>query len=229
MGVAGEGAIFQISSGSSRDSVGGDMRLWAGSGADFGMAGSVDIFGNNTVVRNELGQWTFGADQTLTVPGPITRPISDTLILVSTGTDDKAASVSIDGEASRLLLRTANSDILRTWEFGLSGILSFPIGENGQLFIQDGEIGNEDGAIVLTSNHNNVIVNATNSGDLLRTWTFRNDGTFILPPDKLIKYPDGTVYGGGGGGGSVNIDIDGGYYNSMYDETDLVLDGGGPV
>jgi hypothetical protein len=217
MGVEGEGAIFQISSGSSSDGVGGDMRLWAGSGADFGMAGSVDIFGNNTVVRNELGQWTFGADQNLTVPGDIVFPNN--------------SHISASDDRGGIQLTTSRGTVLfgNQPECVPTLLRHFHImkddPENVDLFL-----GDDNNYVKLPGSGETAygVEIGTNVGNAY-TWRFDTNGTFILPPDKLIKYPDGTVYGGSGSNNTINIDIDGGYYNSVYDETDLVLDGGGPV
>jgi hypothetical protein len=57
------------------------------------------------------------------------------------------------------------------------------------------------------------------------SWVFNSSGNLVLPVDKYIKYPDGTIYGGSGSG-TVNIEIDGGFPSSIFDETSLVIDGG---
>jgi hypothetical protein len=90
--VAEEGAVFQISAGMSTGNIGGDLKLWAGMGADPGMFGSVDILGNVTVIRNELGQWEFGTDGRTTFP-------SATIPITSKGSiGDHAGQVAFDSD-----------------------------------------------------------------------------------------------------------------------------------
>ena len=219
MGVAGEGAIFQISAGSSSESTGGDLRLYAGGGADFGMVGLVDIFGNSTQIRIELGQWTFAADKTLTVPGDIIFPNN--------------AYISASDNLGGIQLTTDRGTVLfgNTPECVPTALAHFHIMKDNAATV-DLILGDDFNFVKLKGDEGTAPfgpygVEVKSGGSY--TWRFDTNGTFILPPDKLIKYPDGTVYGGSGSNNSINIDIDGGYYNSVYDETDLVLDGGGPV
>jgi hypothetical protein len=94
--TSGEGAVFQISAGMSTDNIGGDLRLYAGQGADFGMYGSVDILGNNTVIRNELGRWEFGADGALTLPNTGTIGDSNGLLIVPGSIKIASEKISLD-------------------------------------------------------------------------------------------------------------------------------------
>jgi len=218
-GIAGPGDILQISSGSSSESSGGDLRLYAGGGADFGMGGLVDIYGNSTQIRTELGQWTFGADKTLTVPGDIIFPNN--------------AYISASDNLGGIQLTTDRGTVLfgNTPECVPTALAHFHIMKDNAASV-DLILGDDINFVKLKGDEGTAPfgpygVEVKSGGSY--TWRFDTNGTFILPPDKLIKYPDGTVYGGSGSNNSINIDIDGGYYNSVYDETDLVLDGGGPV
>ena len=52
-------------------------------------------------------------------------------------------------------------------------------------------------------------------------------GNLVLPPNGNIINSDGSVYGGSNSSGnSVNTLIDGGFPSTIFDETDLVVDGG---
>lgn len=72
--------------------------------------------------------WRFETNGSLTVPGSITRPVDDTLILVTSGTSGTSASVSVDGEFGRLILRTNNGVTTKDWTFGIDGVLTMPGG-----------------------------------------------------------------------------------------------------
>jgi len=85
-----------------------------------------DSFTINNVTTGAPTAWTFGTDGDLTVPGIITRPVDDTLILVTSGANGNSSSISIDGEFGRTLLRTNNGTALKTWEFSNTGTLTVP-------------------------------------------------------------------------------------------------------
>jgi hypothetical protein len=73
---------------------------------------------------------------------------------------------------------------------------------------------------VLSVNNSPVNTRLVNNGYEV---VLEPDGNLTIPTDKVIRYPSGTVYGGGN---ALNIEIDGGYPSSMFDETTLVIDGG---
>ena len=182
----------------------------------YGLGNTATLYSNygDVAIRVNESQsyFTFGADGKLTLPN--------------------GASIGSSGSLSGIPMTTTRGTIL------LGNIAECIGGENHfHIMKQDPGLvdlflGDDTNYVKLPGNQGGEtaygVEIGTNVGSAY-TWRFDTNGTFILPPDKLIKYPDGTVYGGGGGGSSVNIDIDGGYYNSTYDETDLVLDGGGPV
>jgi hypothetical protein len=77
-----------------------------------------------------------------------------------------------------------------------------------------------NGKSVIKSNGNLQIVAGA------YTYTFGNNGNIILPPDGQIKYNDGTTYGGGTS--NFSLLIDGGSPTSVFDGSEIVVDGGTP-
>jgi hypothetical protein len=74
-------------------------------------------------------QWVFGVAGDLRVPGTISK--TNILQLNSSGTGGGAgntASVSIDGDNGRLLVRTSDSETNKDWIFGTNGSLTLPVG-----------------------------------------------------------------------------------------------------
>ena len=55
-------------------------------------------------------------------------------------------------------------------------------------------------------------------------WTFRSDGTLVLPPSGNITYSDGSNFGSGSGGSALLID--GGSPTTVYSGDALIIDGG---
>jgi hypothetical protein len=82
-------------------------------------------------------QWVFGVAGDLRVPGTISK--TNILQLNSSGTGDGAgntASVSIDGNNGRLLVRTGDSETNKDWTFGNDGVLTLPQGPYGYSIVQ---------------------------------------------------------------------------------------------
>ena len=131
--------------------------------------------------------WTFDDTGYLTVPGPITRPVDDTLILVTTGANGNSSSVSIDGEFGRTLLRTNDGNTLQTWEFDIAGNLTVP-----------GNIGatNSSGLTIGSTYDVQIVADQTDNN---RTWAFSGvDGTLTFPRDtsNVSTDPFLTIEGG---------------------------------
>jgi hypothetical protein len=96
----------------------------------------------------------------LTVPGSITRPIDDPLILVTSGSNGNSSSISIDGEFGRTLLRTNDGSTLQTWEFDIAGNLELPT--NGSLNLTGGGISQASNeTLLITAFDNDGVVNSS--------------------------------------------------------------------
>ena len=220
-----EGAVFQISAGMSTGNIGGDLRLWAGMGADPGMFGSVDILGNVTVIRNELGQWEFGTDGSLTLPNGtvignpegagtsgMTAPI-DTVFLLETSESPVTTVTSILNPGSGAI--PSNS----TGTAGVRYLLSGPGGAGVGMQVRFTSGGYAGGQILNTTdieiinpgtgyqtgdqltilNGNNDCTFVINVTSFNNTWTFGTDGSLTLP---------GRVQGGPGGCNSIDLSWD---------------------
>ena len=162
--VAEEGAILQISAGMSTGNIGGDLKLWAGMGADPGMFGSVDILGNVTVIRNELGQWEFGTDGKLTLPNGSTIGDGDAVFGVPITTT--RGSILIGNQAECL-----------------GGENHFHIMKAGQQAI-DLFLGDDSNYVKLPST-GGVEISSSEIG-AQHYWTFDNNG--------YLNLPGGTAY-----------------------------------
>jgi len=81
---------------------------------------------------------------------------------------------------------------------------------------------------ILTTNQINA--SNTNGNFVLQKngnfWSFDIAGNLTLPPGGLIKNSDGTQYAGGSSGNDVSILIDGGFPTSVFDGTQVIIDGG---
>jgi hypothetical protein len=87
-----------------------------------------------------------------------------------------------------------------------------------------------NGIVNLTpSNNGSAVLKTTADLQIVAgpyTYTFGADGNLILPPDGQIKYNDGTSYGGGQS--TFSLLIDGGSPTSVFDGSEVVVDGGLP-
>jgi hypothetical protein len=177
--------------------------------------------GNVSIVTNTGNTWTFDADGYLTVPGAITRPVNETLLLVTSGNTGNTSSISIDGEVGRTLLRTYDGTTLNTWELDVTGNLNLPA--NGDINFDGGGIAqalNEDIYIRASDDESDgwSIYNVVDdgAGNILSqtrlefdqytvrtdaqgagyTWAFRDTGVLELP---------GDIYGNVGGNLTIKI------------------------
>jgi hypothetical protein len=129
----GTGALVQISAGSNDTDIGGDLRLYAGSGADIGMSGNIDIFGHNTAIRTELGTWTFDASGTLTLPNDssIIPDGTDGTYLTAPDagyigmTKDLKNWIWVDSDGA--YIEASNGALPRIWSFDKSGTIYVPV------------------------------------------------------------------------------------------------------
>ena len=167
-----------------------------------------NVLGNltgNIVVGGNT--WAFGSAGTLTFPDSTVQNTAFTglgTFIIET----------IDGAAS---LITTQED---GFPYGHDIVIA-PSGEGAGISIPNyaNAILGQSLSIDGTANSNVTI--STEGG----TWRFNTSGNLVLPVDKYVTYPDGTIYGGSGSG-TVNIEIDGGFPSSIFDETSLVIDGG---
>jgi hypothetical protein len=97
-----------------------------GNAVGVGTYADLTIQGGNVSISSNDQTWVFGNNGSLTVPGTITSPTDETLILVTAGSNGNSSSISIDGEFGRTLLRTYDGTTLNTWEFDIDGNLTLP-------------------------------------------------------------------------------------------------------
>jgi hypothetical protein len=163
--------------------------------------GCVSVTTNST--GNTAYTWIFDSGGTLTVPGSITRPENDTLILVTSGNTGNSSSVSIDGEFGRTLIRTDDGTTLNTWQFDITGNLTLPdttaLLAAASITIEADSDGNTSGLYLngdADANlyaHSNVTINSNVNGNS-STWTFGSGNTLTLPGSgSLIDSSDDNV------------------------------------
>jgi hypothetical protein len=135
----------------------------------------------------------------LTVPGIITRPVGDTLTLVATGSAGNSASVQVDGEIGRLLLRSFDGTTLNTWELDSAGNTTLPL--NGNLNLYGGNIFQiADSDLVITTLNSDGAVNSTleqSPGDTLtrlEQWSSQDSASWTTADWATGEY---TTQGGG--------------------------------
>lgn len=119
------------------------------------------------------GDKTFSFENTgnLTIPGAIKSLDDNSLNVISTGSNFKVASVSIDGSGGRVFVRADDGSTLKSWEFNDTGVLKLPNG---------GDIVDSAG---------NSVLGGGGSGDRL----VNGQTEFILNADGSITFPDNTV------------------------------------
>jgi hypothetical protein len=189
----------------------------------------VAISSNSTVVINTynpaLHVWEFDNTGNLTVPGTITRPIDETLILVTSGTNERSASVSIDGEFGRLLLRTNDSVTTNTWEFSNTGgivcpTLSVDIHNGG---VQEGQVlkfNNDTKQVIITgptpatgaSAQRIIIQGQRASGRNINNQAAEGGDVYVWGGDSDYNGGDIKIYAGDADNNNVNESL-GGYVN----------------
>jgi hypothetical protein len=173
--TSGEGAVFQISAGMSTDNIGGDLRLWAGMGADPGMFGSVDILGNVTVIRNELGQWEFGTDGNLTFPN--------------------GASIGSSGSLSGIPMTTTRGSILIGNQAEcLGGENHFHIMKEDASAV-DLFLGDDYNYVKLPGDGETAygVEIGTNGPGGANTWRFGTDGSTTFPDNRILQVTDSSL------------------------------------
>jgi len=81
---------------------------------------------------------------------------------------------------------------------------------------------------------NTLQINATESqNDFIlqkngNNWSFDIAGNITLPPGGIIKNSDGSPYAGTSGSGGFSLLIDGGSPSSVFDGSEVTVDGGSP-
>jgi len=187
----GTGAIFQLTAGSSSadGEAGGDLRLFAGTGGDRGVNGTVDVCGHTIQLRNDFNSiWTFGTGgdgNGLTFPDASIQYTAYKGVIIPSAT-------APENSAGRLWLNTNDGRVYFTYQHQWIE-LNAPVVPPASTYL--------DGLVVEGTKITTASYDATDIS--IHNLTFTADGRIQLPAGgDIVDSLGNSVLGSNSGGGT---------------------------